>query len=105
MTVLAWAGSVIFNGTTDAVMWAAIFLSALIFGILHIPGYVTAGCRLSTIFLSATIFFNLWGGIVFGWLFWNYGLLSAMLCHTLFHVVWYPFGLYYYNRDNNTNVA
>jgi hypothetical protein len=41
--------------------------------------------------LSLVIGLNLWASLIFGWLFWQYGLLSAMLAHMLFHLVWYPF--------------
>jgi hypothetical protein len=41
---------------------------------------------------------NLWASLIFGWLFWQYGLLAAMLAHMLFHLVWWPFDLKYYVR-------
>jgi hypothetical protein len=31
--------------------------------------------------------------LIFGWLFWQYELVAAMIGHMLFHVVWYPFDL------------
>ena len=42
---------------------------------------------------ATMIALNLWGSILFGWLFWQYGLLAAMVAHALFHLVWLPFDL------------
>jgi hypothetical protein len=34
--------------------------------------------------------------LIFGWLFWQVGLLAAMVAHVLFHLVWLPFDRRYY---------
>ena len=41
--------------------------------------------------VAAALFLNLWVSLLCGWLFWQVGLLSAMLAHMLFHLIWYPF--------------
>jgi hypothetical protein len=38
--------------------------------------------------LALMISLNLWASILFGWLFWRYGLLAAMLAHSIFHLLW-----------------
>ena len=95
MSVAAWIGLKLAGEVTPAVMWAAIAVSGIIFGLLHIPNYVLTGSKLSPMFASLMVFLNLWASLVFGWLFWQYGLLAAIGAHMLFHLVWYPFDRYY----------
>ena len=95
MSALAWLGFKLSGSTGPGVMWAAIILSGIIFGLLHIPNYVVTGSRLSLPFGLLMLFLNLWASLVFGWLFWQYGLLAAIGAHMLLHLVWYPFDLHY----------
>jgi len=48
--------------------------------------------------IAAMISLNLWAALIFDWLFWQYGLLSAILAHMIFHLVWLPFDLHFYGR-------
>ena len=91
MTLFVWLGSLVFGQSSDLVMWLAIVISGILFGLGHVPGMVAAGARKSPVFYTAEISLNLWAAILFGWLFWHYGLAAAMIAHTLFHVVWFPF--------------
>ncbi|WP_141396951.1 CPBP family intramembrane metalloprotease [Ureibacillus xyleni] len=34
---------------------------------------------------------NLLVGLICGWLYWQNGLLAAIMCHMLFHLIWYMF--------------
>lgn len=96
MGVLAWLGTVVVGATTAAVVWVAIVVSGVLFGLGHLPSHFAAGCKKSPLFISAAIVLNLWLSLVFGWLFWQYGLLAAMLGHMLFHLIWLPFEHYFY---------
>jgi hypothetical protein len=98
MTLLAWIGAMLFGSPTPAVMWAVILISGLLFGIGHLPSYRLAGCQVTPLFLALMIVLNLWATLICGWLFWQYGLLAAMLAHMLYHLVWLPFDLYFYQR-------
>jgi hypothetical protein len=93
MTLFAWLGALVVGGPTPAVMWTAIVIAGVLFGLGHAPSYLAAGCKKSPTFFAAMISLNLWASLIFGWLFWQYGLLAAMLGHALFHVVWWPFDL------------
>ena len=93
MSGVAWIGFKLAGETNAVVMWAAIVISGTIFGLLHFPSYVGTGSRLTSLFASLMLFLNLWASLVFGWLFWHYGLLAAIGAHMLFHLVWYPFDL------------
>jgi hypothetical protein len=70
--------------------------SGLLFGLGHAPGYLAAGCQKTPMFFALMISLNLWASLIFGWLFWQYGLLAAMTAHMLFHLIWLPFDLHYY---------
>jgi hypothetical protein len=98
MSLLAWVGVLLFGAATPAAVWAAIVVSGILFGLGHLPGYLAAGCRKTPLFVGAMIALNLWASLLFGWLFWQVGLLAAMLGHMLFHLVWWPFDLYHLRR-------
>jgi len=90
MTVLVWLGALLVGEPSAGVMWAAILLSGVLFGLGHAPGYIAAGARPTPMFYMAIIFLNLWAGTIFAWLYWHYGLAAAMIGHALFHLVWWP---------------
>jgi hypothetical protein len=98
LTLLAWIGAQLFGKATPAVMWAAILISGVFFGLGHIPNYRQAGCRVTPWFAGLAIVLNLWATLICGWLFWQYGLLAAMIAHMLYHLVWLPFDLHFYRR-------
>ena len=90
MSLLAWAGWKLFRrrrGEPGApVMWAAILLSALLFGAGHL-GAVTAYAPLTLAVVTRTVVLNAIAGIAFGWLLWRRSLEAAMLAHMTGHVV------------------
>lgn len=65
---------------TNAGMWLAIILAAVIFGAGHLPT-VMAITTLTPMVIVRTIILNAVGGIIFGWLYWKKGLESAMVSH------------------------
>ena len=91
MSFLVWLGTLVAGIATPAVVWAAIVISGLLFGIGHFPAYLAAGCNKTPAFFTTMIALNLGAALIFGWLFWQHGLAAAMLAHMLFHLVWYPF--------------
>lgn len=99
MSLLAWLGTLLFGGPTPALLWAVIVISGVLFGLGHLPSYRLAGCQVTPLLLALMIVLNLWATVICGWLFWQYGLLAAMLAHMLYHLIWLPFDLYFYNRS------
>jgi len=91
MTLFVWFGVLLVGEPTDLVMWLAIIVSGILFGLGHTPAILAAGGQKSSMFYTAEIALNLWAALIFGWLFWQYGLAAAMIAHALFHLVWYPF--------------
>jgi membrane protease YdiL (CAAX protease family) len=61
-------------------MWSAILLSALLFGLGHLP-VVSALVPLTPVIVLRTVVLNAVGGLLFGWLFWRRSLEAAMLAH------------------------
>ena len=98
MTVLVWLGALLVGEPSAGVIWAAILLSGILFGVGHAPGYLNVGARPTPMFFAATIFLNLWAGTIFAWLYWHYGLEAAMIGHALFHLVWWPVDVRVYRR-------
>lgn len=95
MAFFVWIGTLLFGAPSSLITWIAIIFSGLLFGLAHLPGYLSFGCEKTSIFISSVIGLNLWASIIFGWLFWHYGLCAAILAHALFHIVWYPFDYYF----------
>lgn len=99
MAFFVWIGTLLFATPSSLIIWIAIIISGLLFGLAHLPGYLSFGCKKSSTFITTVIGLNLWASIIFGWLFWHYGLSAAIIAHALFHIVWYPFD-YYFSVEN-----
>ncbi|MBU6996022.1 MAG: CPBP family intramembrane metalloprotease [Theionarchaea archaeon] len=97
-SVVIWVGSLITGVVTPATIWGSIIIAGILFGLGHLPSYLGAGCRKTPLFIAFEITLNLLASLIFGWLFWNYGLLASMIAHALFHVVWYPFDVRTYKE-------
>lgn len=67
-------------------VWAAIVLSAVLFGAGHLPA-LASSFGLTPALVVRTVLLNALAGIGFGWLFWRYSLETAMVAHASFHVV------------------
>jgi len=90
MSLLAAVGQYFFSIHSRELMIFAIGGSALVFALFHLLGARQIGMgsdRWDAALIGVT---NTWGGIVFGWLFWKYGLVAAMACHAFFHAAWLP---------------
>lgn len=89
MNVVAFF-AILFSGQRNAVIiWSSIFLSGLIITLGQLPAYIAAGCQSSRRFIYSMLLLNLWQSLIFGWIFWQFGILAAMVAHMLFHFGWY----------------
>ncbi|MGQ3328167.1 CPBP family glutamic-type intramembrane protease [Halorubrum sp. FL23] len=69
----------------ETTMWIAIVVSAIAFGVGHLPVLVsTVGSAPALI--VRTVLLNALAGIALGWLFWRRSLETAMAAHAAFHV-------------------
>jgi len=93
MTVLVWLAWRLLQRRTGTprpfYIWLAIMASALLFGAGHLP---TAAALLGNLTGDIVLFIvgaNTAFGVLFGYLFWRYGLEAAMIAHGTAHVVSY----------------
>jgi hypothetical protein len=98
MTLLVWAAWRFVQrgqGAPRALyVWAAIGLSALLFGAGHLP---TAAAVVGDLTMEVSAFVvgaNTVFGVLFGYLYWRYGLEAAMIAHAFAHVVGYTATLF-----------
>lgn len=89
MSLLVWLGwRVVQRGQgipRPALVWTAIILAALLFGIGHLPAMASL-VALTPLIIFRTVLLNALGGLLFGWLFWRRSLEAAMVAHAAAHV-------------------
>jgi hypothetical protein len=89
LSFFAWAAWRLFQGgggcPRPGVMWTAIALAALLFGVGHLPA-AAAIAPLDTTQVLRVVSLNALAGLFFGWLFWRRHLEAAMLAHASAHV-------------------
>jgi hypothetical protein len=68
-------------------VWTAAAIAAVLFGVLHLPAAMAIGVHLSVPVVSFVILGNSVPGLLFGYLYWRYGLEAAIGAHSLAHVV------------------
>jgi hypothetical protein len=66
-------------------VWTAIILAAVLFGVGHLPA-LAGMVELTPLIIFRTILLNALGGILFGWLYWQRNLETAMVAHAAGHV-------------------
>lgn len=91
MTLLVWffwrAGQGGVGSPSGAAVYVSICISAVAFGIGHLPavsamvGSMTPGAAVYVVVANSAF------GLVAGWLYWRFGLESAMLAHALAHAI------------------
>lgn len=88
MSLFVWSALLVLPET--AAFWTAIVVTGVIFGLGHIPAYRGAGCAPTVPLITTMLVLNLFAGVIFGYLFWQHGLLAAVISHMLFHLLWFP---------------
>ncbi|WP_248898344.1 CPBP family intramembrane glutamic endopeptidase [Haloplanus halobius] len=73
------------DGPGSKVMWVAVVISAVLFGIGHLPA-LARSVDLTPALAARTILLNAIAGVLFGWLYWQRSLEAAMVAHAAFHV-------------------
>ena len=85
MTLLVWIGAVLTRSKTgqpsSVVLWIAIVLAAIAFGLGHLPATAALGLPLNGLVITRAVLLNGVGGVLFGALYVRRGLESAMLAH------------------------
>jgi membrane protease YdiL (CAAX protease family) len=90
MSVLVWIGWRVLERTrpmpSSAIYWTANIVAALLFGAAHLGGAASVW-SLTPALVARVILVNAGGGVVFGTIFWWWGLEYAMVSHFLTDVV------------------
>lgn len=89
LSLLVWACWRISGAGFPVPGWCygvSITLSALLFAAGHLPVFLGLKIPIPPWFLLSILGGNFTGGLVFGWLFWRFGIEAAMLGHALAHV-------------------
>ncbi|HEY8174732.1 MAG TPA: CPBP family glutamic-type intramembrane protease [Gemmatimonadaceae bacterium] len=90
MSLITWVGGRVFQRDAlpprDVVFWAALTITAAVFGAGHLRAMKTAA-NLTPIVVVRTIGLNALAAIAYGWLYWRRSLESAMIAHASTHVV------------------
>jgi len=96
MSLLVWIGwRLIQRGQGQAhpvLIWVAITLAAVLFGIGHLPAMASM-VELTPLIIFRTILLNALGGLLFGWLYWRHSLETAMVAHAATHVGFFMINL------------
>jgi len=84
VSFIAWLASK-FRKTEDGMptnggVWSAIIIASVLFGLGHLP-FTGALTEITTVIVVRAIVLNGIGGVIFGWLYWKKGLVSAMIAH------------------------
>lgn len=91
LSALAWIGIKLFRQSSGTgfliILWGANLGSTLFFGALHISNLFILEMPLTFAVVGSTIAMNGLIGLVFGWLYWKYGLESAMISHFFVDIV------------------
>ncbi|HEV2600819.1 MAG TPA: CPBP family glutamic-type intramembrane protease [Candidatus Babeliales bacterium] len=82
-------GFKIFASDRQAAWWAAIIIAAFVFGGGHLPNYLATTNDPTVSQMLLIIKANMIPGIFFGWIFKRFGLIAAMVAHTMFHCIWF----------------
>ncbi|MBA2459265.1 MAG: CPBP family intramembrane metalloprotease [Gemmatimonadales bacterium] len=96
MTVLVWLLRLPRRGQgapPPVHMWLAILASALLFGAGHLPAAAALVGELTREIVAFVVGANTAFGILFGYLYWRYGLEAAMVAHGAAHALSYVAGL------------
>lgn len=84
----AWRGLQRGQGAPrTALVWLAILASALLFALGHLPAAYSLIGGLDGATVVWVVGFNTLAGLLFGGLYWRFGLEAAMLAHALAHIV------------------
>lgn len=90
MSLFAWILAKLSRSTEPAkngtIMWVAIIVSSVLFGLGHLP-ITSALATITPLVIFRAIILNGIGGLVFGWLYWKKGLEHAMVAHFTADVV------------------
>ncbi len=91
MTLVVWLTWKLFsrkaNAIRNSMYWTGIIISAVVFGLGHLPAIFFLLETPTTLLIVYAVFANSVFGVVAGWLYWKKGLEAAMFAHISVHIV------------------
>jgi len=73
-----WRGDVL--EASPIVIWSAILVSSLAFGLAHLPSWISVA-QATPLLVSSVLVLNGMAGIALGQVYWRWGLEAAVVCH------------------------
>jgi len=73
-----WRGDVL--EASPIVIWSAILVSSLAFGLAHLPSWISVA-QATPMLVSSVPVLNGMAGIALGQVYWRWGLEAAVVCH------------------------
>lgn len=96
LSTVAWLLSRVWHTAsglpTTGVFWTANVTLAVVFALGHLPALKNLVGNITAPLLTRTLVLNMAVGLVCGWLFWNYGIVAAMLAHFIADIVYHVGG-------------
>jgi membrane protease YdiL (CAAX protease family) len=86
MSFLVWLGWQISKRQVSWIYWGGIIVTAFLFGLGHLPVLFMSVETITPLLVTYIIVANMFFGIIAGWLFWKYGLETAIVAHVFAHV-------------------
>jgi len=82
MTLLLWCITRLKGdrSPSDTMIWSVIVLSAIAFAAAHLPQLIAYDAG-SVVGIAGTLFGNVLVGTLYGWLYWQKGIIAAMVSH------------------------
>jgi membrane protease YdiL (CAAX protease family) len=71
---------------SPAIVWLGIVVTAVLFGLGHLPALQLSGAELTTGLVIRTVGFNMLVSMLFAWMFVRHNLETAMFAHAGFHL-------------------
>ncbi|SEM77408.1 CAAX protease self-immunity [Mesobacillus persicus] len=90
MTFIVWICNLFISNSVVSI-WIGNIVASIAFALAHLPAVYQMKVRVTRPMLIYSTSMNLLVGLLCGWLYWKEGLAAAILCHMLFHLVWYVF--------------
>ncbi|WP_375561556.1 CPBP family intramembrane glutamic endopeptidase [Bernardetia sp. OM2101] len=76
---------------TNTVVWVGIIITAICFGLMHLP-LSKSFSNFTLVTVASTMIGNLITGSFFGWVYWKRGLLIAITAHIIWDLVFHVIG-------------
>jgi hypothetical protein len=105
LSALVWLASFVWR-PNDAIFWIANLLMTILFGLGHLPALKNVLNSLPRMMVVRSLLLNAPVGLVCGWLFWTYGIETAIIAHFAADIVYHVLGtrvLRYTLRGSNGN--